>query len=205
MIAALYPEAKFIQIIRDGRGVVASLARKGWVDFDQANRIWVRFTTLGREFGRGRPSRYHELRYEDLIADDAAVGGRVLEFLGLEPDPGFLAFCRQQGVERTPFQEPMRSIDGGVEHSDWPLLFDRESKLRSLDVIGDKLVELGYETEASLAELRGAIAAGQHGAAGSPSPGSGHGPASGLSQSATGRTPAASHSSPRRRRDGGRS
>ena len=59
MIAALYPEAKFIQIIRDGRGVVASLARKGWVDFHQANRIWVRFTTLGREFGRGRPSRYH--------------------------------------------------------------------------------------------------------------------------------------------------
>ena len=59
MIAALYPEAKFIQIIRDGRGVVASLASKGWVDFDQANRVWVRFTTLGREFGRGRPSRYH--------------------------------------------------------------------------------------------------------------------------------------------------
>ena len=55
----------------------------------------------------------------------------------------------------------MRSLDHGAEHSDCPHLSDRDSKLRSLEVIGDKLVELGYESGTSLAELRPTIAAGE--------------------------------------------
>lgn len=158
LITSFYPGTKFIHIVRDGRDVVSSLVRKGWVNFEVAHRVWVNFPTIGRSFGRSQPAGcYLELRYEQLIDDDAAVAAEILGFLGLEATPSVLEFCAQQRVERTPFRHPTRDLTRGAEASDWAGLLTQEEQLHSLELIGEQLVELGYETPSSLATLRASI------------------------------------------------
>jgi hypothetical protein len=161
LIADLFPGSRFIHIIRDGRDVVSSLMRKRsgegkpWVSFEQAHHTWERHTRLGRDFGHSLPpNRYIELRYEDLVADDLAVAGRLFGFLGLEVDPAVVAFCESQRRERTPFKDPTRDLGRGIAASDWSTLFSPEEQARSLALIGPPLVRYGYETEDSLAQLR---------------------------------------------------
>jgi hypothetical protein len=163
-IADLYPGALFIQIVRDGRDVVTSLLRKEeggtpWVTFDQAHYTWARHVERGSDFGAAvGPSRYLELRYEDLVSDDAAMAERIFSFLGIELHPDVVEFCRRQASERTPFKAPTRDLAKGVRSSDWSALLTPEQRARSLALIGEPLVRCGYETRESLAALRSEVA-----------------------------------------------
>jgi len=161
LIDELFPGSRFIHIIRDGRDVVSSLTRKQWDEetpwatFDQAHRTWKQHVRLGRAFGSTLASgRYFELRYEDLIADDAALAGELFRFLGIEAHPAVEAFCKRQREQRTPFKGPTRDFGKGIGGSDWRNIFSPEEQARSLELIGTPLVRYGYETEESLAELR---------------------------------------------------
>jgi sulfotransferase family protein len=161
LVAELFPASRFIHIIRDGRDVVSSLTRKRWkedkpwVTFEEAHFTWKKHVRFGRTFGESLPpTRYFELRYEDLIANDAAVAGEIFGFLGIDLDPAVEEFCRAQQASRTPFKDPMRDFGNGISASDWPRIFSLEEQARSLELIGRPLVRYGYETEESLAELR---------------------------------------------------
>jgi hypothetical protein len=161
LIAELFPGSRFVHVIRDGRDVVSSLTQKRlsedkpWATFDQALRTWKQHVRLGRAFGEALPpERYIEIRYEDLVADDVVVAGRLFRFLGIESHPAVEAFCRSQQEKRTPFKEPMRNLDDGIATSDWPRVFRPEEQARALELIGGPLVRYGYETEESIAQLR---------------------------------------------------
>lgn len=58
------PGVKLVHMIRDGRDVVPSLARRGWNLFG-AGSCWLYDTVRGLE-ARGSEN-YLELRYEDLV------------------------------------------------------------------------------------------------------------------------------------------
>jgi hypothetical protein len=102
----LWPHAKVVHLIRDGRDVALSL-----LDWDKAERNVGRFPTwkedavataalywewhvrLGREAGSLLgPDRYHELRYEALVADPELECRELCDFLGLAYDPVMLRF-----------------------------------------------------------------------------------------------------------------
>jgi hypothetical protein len=154
-IADLFPEARFIHIIRDGRDVVTSLVRKGWAALNPAHQIWMTHLHNGSEFGRAQPpDRYFELHYEDLIKDDLGVVGKVFDFLGIDPSPEVVRFCEAQTRKRTPFQKPTRDLARGAEVSDWGRLLAPDQRLASLDRIGEMLIRFGYETDASLEEAK---------------------------------------------------
>ena len=98
-ILRVYPAASFVHVIRDPRDVVCSLRSAGrswgshWAPTNVAlgARYWQRRVEAGREIGRLTP-RYHEVRYEGLLQDAAAVLAGVCEFAGLAADP---QFCRE--------------------------------------------------------------------------------------------------------------
>jgi hypothetical protein len=160
MIAELYPGSRFIHIIRDGRDVVTSLLRKktdgrAWATFEEAHATWKWSVDLGRKFGQQlSDNRYFELRYEDLVDDDAGVAKEIFGFLAIDFDPAVEAFCLGQQAKRTPFKDPTRDWKKGVTESEWAATFSPEEQAQSLELIGQDLVWYGYETEKSLAQLR---------------------------------------------------
>jgi hypothetical protein len=154
-ISALFPETKFIHIVRDGRDVATSIIRNGWVDFDLAHQVWVSHVRIGRDFGEKQPSdRYFEIRYEDLVGDDVVGAQRLFQFLDIDIAPEVIAFCRAQMQSRTPLSSPTRNIHRGVATSEWGDLLPPDQRLQSLDILGEELVRLGYETESSVMQAK---------------------------------------------------
>jgi hypothetical protein len=85
LIEQMYPDAQYIHLVRDARDVVASTKdRWGWrAALGTALRKWRLYVITARAFGaKVGPERYHELRYEDLVAEPEAKMRAVLEFLG---------------------------------------------------------------------------------------------------------------------------
>jgi hypothetical protein len=106
MLRALFPEAKFVHLIRDGREVWLSVA--GWKKGERsAGRFatwkadplattalwWERSVRLGREAGASLgPSLYREVRYDDLVQDPERECHALCAFLGLDYDDAMLRF-----------------------------------------------------------------------------------------------------------------
>jgi hypothetical protein len=149
-ILELFPAARFIHIIRDGRDVVCSRLRRGKNDFEGAHRMWTSHVNRGCAFGRQLPpGKYFELRYEDLVCDDLAMATRIFTFLGVEMHPNVVNWCQRQREQRTPLCKPTRDIVADVTSSDWATFMTTEQQMRSLELLGRELVALGYESEAS--------------------------------------------------------
>ena len=113
VMARLFPQARCIHLVRDGRDVAFSpfLAPKApfwrkiyfnddriysWRGHAMTQRAyrdhghlfnaarWVNSVTLGRAHGAMLGERYLEVRYEALVAEPAGELARVAEFLGIE-------------------------------------------------------------------------------------------------------------------------
>ncbi|MFC5183905.1 sulfotransferase family protein [Actinomadura harenae] len=86
----MFPDAQFVHLVRDGRDCVASLREMPWYKLDVHHAIaaWREAVDIGRRTAdRLGPDGYHELRYEDLVADPAGKLAGLCRFLGEEFDP----------------------------------------------------------------------------------------------------------------------
>ncbi len=154
----LWPEARFVHIIRDGRDVCLSIlewesaeAAAGRYTAWEVDPIsitalwWRRKVLLGREGGEPLgPGLYHEVRYESLISEPAKECERLCGFLGVPYDDAMLRFDeRREGtdpdLERA---HPTMPITAGLR--DWRSQMPRESVERFEAAAGDLLEELGY-------------------------------------------------------------
>lgn len=93
-IDRLFPDARFVHVIRDGRDVVASYRyRWGYRAAVKAPGQWARHVDAGLRFGRGTAAdRYHEIRYEELVRNPEQVLRPLFEFLDEPWDAAVLAF-----------------------------------------------------------------------------------------------------------------
>src|SRR5205823_14453615 len=66
-------------------------------------------------------------------------------------------FCTAQRGGRTPLSSPTRAAIGDLSSSDWSSVLSSEEQVRSLELLGPHLVQLGYETEGSLRQLAAAV------------------------------------------------
>jgi len=82
-IDELFPSCQVVHVVRDGRDVVASHRHRfGYAAAVKAAEKWPRYIRAAREAGaRLGPGRYHELRYEELVADPKSAMRELLEFL----------------------------------------------------------------------------------------------------------------------------
>ena len=80
----LFPDAQFIHLVRDPRACVESLKRQEWYP-DEAGpclAAWIHAVRSARESGaKLGPSRYLEVRYEDLVSDPEGISRQVCDFL----------------------------------------------------------------------------------------------------------------------------
>jgi hypothetical protein len=152
----LWPQAKFVHLIRDGRDVYLSAAR-----WKQADRLASEFATwreepvstaalwwewqvrLGREAGsRLGHAHYHEVRYEDLVADPAGTCQALCEFLGVPYDESMLRIheARQEPDGYLAVKPAWRPPTPGL----WRTRMPQPDLVRFEAVAGELLDELGY-------------------------------------------------------------
>ncbi|MEM1402049.1 MAG: sulfotransferase [Pseudomonadota bacterium] len=115
-LAEIFPDAVFVQIIRDGRDVVSSLLNMDWKTAGsgqkpaytssalEAARYWVACVGAGRKLAiaENTSHRYFEVRYEDLILQPMKSMRSLLTFLGEDWDPRVLSYHsidRDRGLE----------------------------------------------------------------------------------------------------------
>jgi Sulfotransferase family len=155
LLHEMWPRARFVHIVRDGRDVFLSVRDwgKGAARFSTyANepaltvaRWWEWYVRLGREAGALLgPDRYHELSYESLVAQPDLQVARLCDFLGLPVDDRMLRFHegRQRDDPRLDAKKAWRPVATGLRA--WRDQMALEDVARFEAIAGDLLVELGY-------------------------------------------------------------
>jgi hypothetical protein len=157
---ALWPEAKFVHIIRDGRDVclsmlnwlsekaqVAARRRATWTEDQVLTSAlwWKQRVLLGREDGGALgPELYYEIRYETLVSQPATECAALCDFLGLPYDDAMLSF--HEGREKADFgldaKKAWRPITSGLR--DWRSQMTLDDIERFEAAAGDLLEQLGY-------------------------------------------------------------
>ena len=91
-VFAMFPEAQFVNVVRDPRAVVASIRKAGrqygWAahGLPGGTDTWERSVRAAERWRRRLgDGQFLELRYEDLVTDPGAGLGRIVDFLGLDP------------------------------------------------------------------------------------------------------------------------
>jgi hypothetical protein len=158
----LWPRAKMVHLIRDGRDVSSSVLawpkvveRGGSVARFAAFRKdpvatvaawWEALVRLGREDGAGLGAElYHEVRYEHLVADPTAECMKLCAFLGVRFDERMLRF--HEGRVRTDpgldAKKAWRPVTSGLRN--WASEMSSRDVERFEAVAGELLDELSYE------------------------------------------------------------
>ena len=170
LLAELYPAAKFVNVIRDGRDACISgwfhLQRQGQAgkfaslaDYAAyfAEHHWVKYITAARAAAGRMPGRCLEMRYEALHAEPEGQTRRLLEFLGVDSGEEAVAACVAGGS--------FRKLTGGRERGqedagsfyrkgvvgDWKQQMDDAAHRRFQDSAGALLTELGYSESSAVA------------------------------------------------------
>ena len=91
-LTVLYPGAKFIQVIRDGRDVAISYIDLDWERYYECDRFqWTCAMAKRREYLISPYARQIlEVRYEDLVSDLEGTVRRICAFLGESFEPAML-------------------------------------------------------------------------------------------------------------------
>jgi hypothetical protein len=163
---SLFPGARFVHAIRDGRdAAISNLYHRGRVtgqppDFESARfhqllegygREWSNHIRKFRAAFRDRADRYHEVRYEDLLTEPEARVGAILAFLGVDRTP--------ERVHRMVAENAFQKLSGGREAGqedrssfyrkgvagEWRTHLDERARKVFAEACGGLLEELGYE------------------------------------------------------------
>ncbi|MGH2712972.1 MAG: sulfotransferase family protein [Thermoleophilaceae bacterium] len=161
-LSSIFPDARFVHLIRDGRAVVQSLLKvpfwkdtfrlrepawKGALTAEQLGRWeklgrppaalaaleWRRVIETARaEATDHAPGRYAELRYEDFLGDPHRSLDEIEDFCELSRDPKVHAFLARR--------YELRNMNAG-----WRSTLEPAEVEMLEELIGDLLLELGYE------------------------------------------------------------
>jgi hypothetical protein len=155
LLHRLWPDAKFVHIIRDGHDVCLSALdwRKGvtsFFTFDEdpfttAGVWWEWYVRLGREAGRQLgPGLYHELRYESLVAEPERQCAKLCDFLGIPYDASMLRFHEGRTSSKPGLSTKAAWLPVTRGLRDWRTTMDADAVLRFEAAASDLLDELGY-------------------------------------------------------------
>jgi Sulfotransferase family len=97
-LAALYPGAKFIHLVRDGRDVAISWIDAGWQRYYETLFEWPAAMAHLHRDRAAYPDRMLEIHYEDLVRQPADVAQRICAFLGEAFEPAMLDWQDRTGL-----------------------------------------------------------------------------------------------------------
>lgn len=157
-IATIFPECRFVNVIRDGRDVCVSrrAAKRTWAltwraapgpaEVARTARRWQREVRTARAATASLGDRVLEIRYEDVHSDPRAAYRRLYDFAGIPHDADLVERIHQ----KTDFELSGRLLDQtgfyrGGRVGDWRRSFNLLDGVVFNALAGEALVELGYE------------------------------------------------------------
>lgn len=168
LLVNLYPQARFVHLIRDGRDVALSYLSVPWgpATVREAAYKWRRDTTAGMRFGRNLgPERYLEVRYEDLVADPRSSLQAICDFVDIEYSEDLLEHHRdaesrvQAPADGAPFHAAAtRPPTSGLR--DWRTQMEGPELRIFESIAGRVLAQLGYERRLETPSLQARARAG---------------------------------------------
>lgn len=147
----LFPEARFLILIRDARDVALSWQRRWGKDPLMTAEKWNRRIRIGlAALEASCPGRYLVTRYEDLIENPEPVGHTICEFLGVPFDADMLRY-----------HETVEEVIEGKRNYGTPLMPGNKEKWRTQmepalvrrieEIAFEGLTRFGYEIDAATA------------------------------------------------------
>jgi len=150
----LFPDARFVHVLRDGRDAVVSAlaAQRSWAPTwtrspYTAAREWRAHVQAAREFGATRPDQFLEIRYEDLHADPPAGYRALYDFCGLPYDESLLADVVERNDFTTQYPGGEDKFGRGGRVGDWRTRLGWAEVAQFFAAAGRTLVRLGYEPD----------------------------------------------------------
>jgi hypothetical protein len=137
----LYPDARFVHMIRDGRDVANSVANMGVEgNLYYASERWLRAVEEWRRLrARLRADQFIEVRFETLVREPESELPRICAFLGIDASAEMLSYA-----ESTTYDRPDASAaERWRRLKDWTL---RPATIR----MRDDLLAFGYEVDEPL-------------------------------------------------------
>jgi hypothetical protein len=150
-IAALFPEARFLHIVRDGRDVALAFrdAPFGLDDVGELALHWRQRVERGRRGGAPLGPRYREVRYEQLVADTEPLVRDLCEYVRIDFEPTMLEYYarRDDLLRHSPSPSSQRSLalPPTVGLRDWRNDMATDDVTTFELLAGDVLVDFGYE------------------------------------------------------------
>ncbi len=149
-ISALFPDAKFINLVRDRVDVVHSWAQlPDYHEVTNPSHRWKTAIDKADEFQRAYPDKVITVRYENLVSQPEQVSRRIFEFIKVDY-PGSTAF----EVDHTEEMQEAKDIEH-YQNVFRPITTENIGKGRrnlscrdkeKIDaIIGDLLVQKGYD------------------------------------------------------------
>jgi len=146
---AIWPDAYYLNIIRDGRDVLASQLNTGAFNPDPAElaKSWCNTHLKFREFSSQDGVNGLEVSYEKLVTDPEPETRRICEFLQLEFDESMLNFHQQDLTIYSATHLSMPQISQPLNDSKigrWTTDGPEEALTGFLEVAGETMKEFGY-------------------------------------------------------------
>jgi Sulfotransferase family len=152
-ILGRWPDARVIEVLRDGRDVCVSLemrsATQRWAPRERRRQIeaWVGAVSAGLAF-RERPAlagRIHLLRFEDVKAAPLEEAARLLDFVGLPATQAEIArMLDAVSIDRHARKGAGRHVRRGAV-GDWRQHFSPEDTALFETLAGDLARRVGYD------------------------------------------------------------
>jgi sulfotransferase family protein len=159
LLEELFPNAQYVHLIRDGRDAALSFLQMPEGTFTrtwahprtpaQFACLWRREVADARALGRRvGEARYHEVRYEELVAEPESIVRGICAFAAITFERTMLDYAGTVDVSAKPHQQRLLTPPTSGVRS-WRQDMSAEDASAFESIAGDLLAELGYEVRSS--------------------------------------------------------
>ncbi len=154
ILYTLFPEAKFLHLVRDGRDVIISQRNISWMS-NSVPRLaeeWKWKTTICSKVGKVLGTRkYLEIKYEDLVISPEVELKKICKFFNEEYDERILRYS--DDAKNIVPNESLKWHQNSVQTPDknkiskWKNILSKSDRIIFEQIAGSTLKEYGYELE----------------------------------------------------------